>query len=160
MLFAHRSPNRLFCPALLLDYSIYHDDIIVLDDSGVRLSGIDSYKSAVSFLQTFVRFWFQQRSGLQFRMVYDFARSSIRVSWHAVLIPKVPLGKPLHVDGVSMYKLDSASGKIVEHKFESFVINNTPVAPPYGMFSLLQQDLLGMSQQVPVPAGIGLHAGI
>lgn len=89
-------------------------------------------------------------------MVYDFCRSSIRVSWHAVLVPKVPLGRPIHIDGISMYKLDSNSGKIVEHKFEQLMINDTPVMPPYGIFSLMQQDLLGL----PGQPGVGIPAGI
>jgi len=134
------------------DFSIYHPDITVVDPSGVQLTGIDSYKSSIKFMQQFVKFWFQMdRSGLQFRLVYDFARSSIRVSWHAVLIPKVPLGKPLHLDGICMYKLDVESGKVVEHKFEKLSINNTPVVPPYGVFSLLQQqDLMGVPAGVPM----------
>lgn len=107
-------------------------------------------------MQTFIKFWFQPRSGLQYRMVYDFARSSIRVSFHLVLIPKVPLGRPLHIDGISHYKLDSASGKIVEHKIENLMINDQAVMPPYGSFSMMQQDILGLSGQpgVGVPAGI------
>ena len=149
------------------DYSIYDENIRVVDDSGVRLTSLEQYKNSVNFLQTFIKFWFQSHrsSGLQLRLVYDWARSSIRVSWHLILYPKF-LGKPLHVDGISMYKLSPESGKIIEHKFESFVVNNTPVAPPYGIFSLLQkQDLLGMSGVhgpggVPVPAGVGLPAGI
>lgn len=68
------------------DYSIYHPAIKVIDPSGVQLSGVENYKSAFNFLQGFVKFWFQERSGLQYRMVYDFARSSIRVSWHVVLV--------------------------------------------------------------------------
>lgn len=68
------------------DYSIYHPEIRVIDPSGVQLSGVENYKSAIKFLQSFVNFWFQERSGLQYRMVYDFARSSIRVSWHVVLV--------------------------------------------------------------------------
>jgi hypothetical protein len=140
------------------DYSIYHDEISAIDPSGVQLTGIESYKSSIKFLQTFVKFWFQERSGLQYRMVYDFARSSIRISWHAVLVPKVPLGRPLHVDGISMYKLDPSSGKIIEHKIENLMINNTPVVPPYGIFSMMQQDLLGLSGQpgAGVPAGAGV----
>lgn len=145
-----------FVSLLSLDYSIYHKDITVIDPSGVQLTGIDSYKSSIRFLQTFVKFWFQQRSGIQYRMVYDFCRSSIRVSWHAVLVPKVPLGRPIHIDGISMYKLDSNSGKIVEHKFEQLMINDTPVMPPYGIFSLMQQDLLGL----PGQPGVGIPAGI
>lgn len=138
------------------DFSIYHPDITVVDPSGVQLTGLDSYKSSIKFMQQFIKFWFQiDKSGLQFRLVYDFARSSIRVSWHAVLIPKVPLGKPLHLDGICMYKLDAESGKIIEHKFEKLLINNTPVVPPYGVFSLLQQqDLMGITPGVGVPMGI------
>ena len=138
------------------DYSIYHEQISVIDPSGVQLTGLDNYKSSIKFMQTFLKFWFQQRSGLQYRMVYDFARSSISVSWHAVLVPKMPLGRPLHVDGISMYKLDPNSGKIVEHKFENLMINDSPVMPPYGIFSLMQQDALGLSGQpgVSIPAGI------
>lgn len=137
------------------DYSIYHDEITVVDPSGVQLTGIDSYKSSIKFMQQFINFWFQEnRSGLQYRLVYDFARSSIRVSWHAVLIPKMPLGKPLHVDGISMYKLDPDSGKIIEHKFETMSINNTPIVPPYGVFSLLQKEWGLVGTGVGIPAGI------
>jgi hypothetical protein len=90
-------------------------------------------------------------------MVFDFARSSIRVSWHVVLVPKVPLGRPLHVDGISNYRLDPASGKIIEHQIDRLMINDNPAMPPYGIFSLLQQDLLGMNLGTP---GIGVPAGI
>lgn len=118
----------------------------------MQLFGLDSYKSAFAFLQTFVRFWFRE-SGIQHRMVYDFCRSSIRISWHCVLIPKFPFGRALHVDGISYYQLDVESGKIIEHKIENLIINNTPVAPPYGILSLLQQDALGMKPH-GVPAGV------
>ena len=78
------------------------------------------------------------------------------VSWHVVLVPKVPLGKPIHVDGISMYKLDLTSGKIIEHQIDNLMINDTPVIPPYGIFSLVSQDLLGLKpgSKVGVPAGI------
>lgn len=141
------------------DYSIYHDKISVIDPSGVQLTGLDAYKSSINFLQTFIKFWFQRTSGIQYRMVYDFCRSSIRVSWHAVLIPKVPLGRPLHIDCISMYKVDASSGKIIEHKFEKLVINDTPVAPPYGIFSLMQRDLLGLKPQGAPVGGGGIPAG-
>jgi hypothetical protein len=135
------------------DFSIYHKDIILVDPSGVQVRGLNQYKSAHAFLKTFINFWFSP--SIQFRMVYDYCRSSIRISWHAVLIPKIPLGRPLHVDGISYYQLEAASGLIVEHKIENLVFNNTPVMPPYGIFSLLQQDALQMQ-----PAGIGAGAMI
>jgi len=140
------------------DFSIYHEDIACVDPSGVQLTGVENYKSSIKFLQQFVNFWFQpERNGLQYRMVYDFARSSIRVSWHAVLVPKMPLGKPLHVDGISMYRLETESGKIIEHKMENLSINNTPILPPYGVFSLLQQDWGLVGNGIPagqIPVGV------
>ena len=57
-----------------------------------------------------------------------------------------------------MYKVDASSGKIIEHKFEKLVINDTPVAPPYGVFSLMQRDLLGLKPQ-GAPVGGGIAAG-
>mmetsp|Transcript_13848 Transcript_13848/g.38940 ORF Transcript_13848/g.38940 Transcript_13848/m.38940 type:complete len:256 (-) Transcript_13848:1554-2321(-) len=140
------------------DYDIYHEDITVVDPSGVQLTGIENYKSSIKFFQQFVAFWFQsERNGLQYRLVYDFARSSIRVSWHAVLVPKMPLGKPLHVDGISMYRLETETGKIIEHKLENLSINNTPIVPPYGVFSLVQQEWGLAGASVPgaqIPMGV------
>lgn len=137
------------------DYSIYHDDIRVVDPSGVQLTGLDKYRSSLAFFQTFLRFWFSpSRSKIQFRMVYDFCRSSIRISWSIVLVPKVPIPglRPVYVDGISHYTLDAESGKITEHKVEKLVINNRPMTPPYGIWQLLQQDAVAAQPQ-PVGAG-------
>jgi hypothetical protein len=41
------------------DFSIYHDDITVIDPSGVQLTGIESYKQSIQFLQV-------RRTGLFF----------------------------------------------------------------------------------------------
>jgi Uncharacterized conserved protein (DUF2358) len=144
-----------------LDFTIYDENISLIDPSGVQLAGLEKYKSAASFLQTFVRFWFRTSptGSVQYRMVYDFCRSSIRISWHAVLIPKIGI-KPLHIDGISYYQLSVKTGKVIEHRIETLVANNTPVVPPYGILSLLQQDALGLrglnNNQQPqgVPAGV------
>jgi Uncharacterized conserved protein (DUF2358) len=106
------------------------------------LTGLSNYKSSLSFLQGFHRFWFKDNPHIQFRMVYDFCRSSIRISWHVVLLPKL-VGRPLHVDGISYYQLDAESGKITQHKIDNLLINNRPAIPPYGILSLLQQESLG-----------------
>merc|ERR1712224_372226 len=54
------------------DYSIYNENITVVDPSGVQLTGIENYKSSIKFLQQFINFWFQSESnGLQYRLVYD-----------------------------------------------------------------------------------------
>jgi hypothetical protein len=134
-----------------LDFSIYHDKINVVDPSDVQLSGKKNYKNAFFVFQTLIRFLYtKERSGLQFRMVYDFCRSSIRISWNAVLTPKIG-GRPMYVDGISMYKLDPVSGKIVEHRIENLVINNNAVAPPYGIFSLLREEM----RPKGTPVGVG-----
>ena len=150
---SHSSP--LTIPFSCSDFDIYHQDIQLVDPSGVRLEGLDNYKSAFAFFQTFIRFWFSSSSRLQYRMVYDFCRSSIRVSWNIVLIPKLPLGRPLFIDGISHYRLDADSGKIIEHKIENLVMNNLQQAPPYGIFSLLQQDIMGVRRKQGVPVGVG-----
>lgn len=138
----------------MTDFSIYHDDIIVVDPSGVQLRGLDKYRSAVAFFQTFISFWFHARSAIQFRMLYDSCRSSIRITWNAVMVPKVPLGRPLYIDGISYYQMDAATGLITEHRVEKLLINNSPVAPPYGILSILQQDALRLLQPQGVPAGV------
>lgn len=143
-----------------IDYTIYDPKLTLVDPSGVQVSGLENYKSAVAFFQTFVGFWFTTTSGggFQFRMVYDFCRCTIRISWHAVLVPKwLPMSprflRRLHVDGISTYQLDRSSGKIMEHRIENLMINQSPVQPPYGMFSILQyQDEFRHTKGVPVGA--------
>jgi hypothetical protein len=56
------------------------------------------------------------------------------------------------VDGISYYQLDPSSGQIIEHRVEKLIINSRPVAPPYGILSLLQQDALTGQPGVPVGA--------
>lgn len=137
------------------DFSIYHDDISVTDPSGVEIKGISSYKSSFRFLQTVVRLFYNtDRSKVQMRSFYDFARNSIRISFNVELVPRV-IGdrrNSLYVDGISVYKLDLKSGKIIEHSIENFLINNTPVTPPHGIFSTLRRELLQPSERL-VPAG-------
>jgi len=72
-----------------------------------------------------------------------------------VLVPKVVGNKKnaLYVDGISIYKMDSKSGKIVEHKVENMLINNIPVRPPYGILSTLREELLQTGQRIPVGVG-------
>jgi len=141
------------------DFSIFHDNIYVVDPSGVQLTGLKSYKNSFRFLQTIVRLIYSStESGVQSRMVYDFARQSIRISWNAVLVPKVVGNRrnALYIDGISVYKMDSESGKIVEHKVERMLINNTPVIPPYGVLSALKNELLSpVDNRIPVGAGVG-----
>jgi hypothetical protein len=70
-----------------------------------------------------------------------------------MLYPKGPFGKPLYIDGVSLYTLDAPSGKVSEHRIERLIINQTPVAPPYGIFSTLLQEQYALSPHGS-PAGV------
>jgi Uncharacterized conserved protein (DUF2358) len=136
------------------DFSIYHDEIALMDPSGTQLTGLKNYKTAFSILQTMISFLYSRsKSGIQIRMVYDFCRSSIRISWNVMLFPKGPFGKPLYIDGVSIYTLDAPSGKITEHKIENLIINQTPVVPPYGIFSTLLHEQYALTPQGS-PAGV------
>lgn len=137
------------------DFSIYHEELSVIDPSGVQLNGLNSYRNSFTFFQSLVGvFYNTDRSSVQFRMVYDFARQSIRMSWNVILVPKLVGNRrnSLYVDGISSYKMDSSSGKIVEHKIDQMLINNTPVTPPYGVLSTLRQELMNPQ---PVPVGVG-----
>lgn len=138
------------------DFSIYHEDIQVTDPSGVQVKKLSGYKNSFRFLQAVVGMLYNtDRSTVQFRMVYDFARQSIRVSWNAMLVPKIVGNRrnSLYIDGISVYNMDAESGKIIEHRIENMLINNTPVQPPYGVLSALSQELIANRQQVPVGVG-------
>lgn len=83
------------------------------------------------------------------------------------LIPKLSAlsflsfaNRPTFVDGISHYTLEPTSGKITEHKIENLLINNSPVAPPYGILNILQQDLLRINRQTPSPVPHGITGGV
>lgn len=141
-------------PALLVsspDFSIYHEDIRVVDPSGVQLTGLPSYRNSFHFFRSVSGVFYDvSSSDVRHRMVYDFARSELRVSWNVTLRPKLS-EDPLHVDGVSVYTLDRKSGKIVEHRVERVLMNNIPLRPPYGVFSALNPEVQQMPQGVLQP---------
>jgi len=77
----------------------------------------------------------------------------------------VTVGKPLHVDGISVYSFDLSSstdrttgkvnegaGKIREHRIEKLLVNGAPLAPPYFNNSVLEM-LVG--QRAGALAGAG-----
>ena len=110
---------------ILSDYSIYHDQLVVVDPSGVTLHGLDSYKNAFRVVHLLVDVFFDHDM-LTFRMCYDTARHVIRVSWNAELCPRF-FGKPQHIDGISVYEIHPQTGMIVAHKVEHLLFNNVPV---------------------------------
>ena len=140
------------------DFSIYQNEINVVDPSGVQLTGLNSYKQSFRFVQSVVGLLYDKdKSFISHRMIYDWARGSIRISWNAIIVPKVVGNRrnALYLDGVSMYKLDPESGKITEHKIENLILNNTPLSPPYPTQMLLASALLGTDRRVPAGVGAG-----
>jgi len=76
-----------------------------------------------------------------------------RVSWNVELVPKMIYGgtrHTLHVDGISEYHLDRASGLITEHKFTHLLINDVPVQPERGIFHALAEISPVDPEGVPV----------
>ncbi|GKZ01399.1 hypothetical protein MPSEU_001090700 [Mayamaea pseudoterrestris] len=143
------------------DYSIYADNIEVIDPSGVTLHGLVTYRNSFRLLQALIKVVYcPSRSGLTFRLCYDKARRNIRVHWNAHVLPRFSFNKArqqLYVDGISVYELDQETGEIVQHRIEHILINNEPVLPKEGVFAALEQQhtmsVPSFSQQVPAIAG-------
>eukprot|EP00549_Striatella_unipunctata_P015245 CAMPEP_0118723794 /NCGR_PEP_ID=MMETSP0800-20121206/32199_1 /TAXON_ID=210618 ORGANISM="Striatella unipunctata, Strain CCMP2910" /NCGR_SAMPLE_ID=MMETSP0800 /ASSEMBLY_ACC=CAM_ASM_000638 /LENGTH=397 /DNA_ID=CAMNT_0006632255 /DNA_START=121 /DNA_END=1312 /DNA_ORIENTATION=- len=106
------------------DYSIYSDDVELVEPNGiVKLNGLDNYKRTIGFFQAMMKWCcLPELSLLQHHLVHDCARMEIRVSWHAQLMPKkIIASTPMHVDGISVYRLSRTTGRIVQHRMENLV---------------------------------------
>ncbi|KAL7543136.1 hypothetical protein ACHAWF_007327 [Thalassiosira exigua] len=136
------------------DYSIYHESIsLTASDGQLQISKLPAYQKTLRAVRTMLSLLYDvDRSVVQSRMVYDAPRTQIRVSFNAMLVPKIG-GAPLHVDGISVYSLDlsatrkedergnvtrnEGAGKVIEHKVERILVNGVPMRPPYfGIFGL------------------------
>ena len=70
-------------------WDIYHDELEVIDPTGVSLHGLDNYKLAFSFIHGVVNwFYCEEKSGVtSVRATYDWARKAIRyVDWFYFLV--------------------------------------------------------------------------
>lgn len=138
----------------LPDFTIYDRDIEVVDPSGVTLHSLQSYKTSFQFLHMVIKvFYCPEQSGLTFRLVYDCARKSVRVSWNAYLVPRAIYGgtrNKLHVDGISVYEVDQASGLISQHRVEHLLVNDAPVTAPQGIFHALAVEANENPEGIPV----------
>ena len=145
-------PNMLItCPS----YDIYDPDIELVDPSGVTLHGLTNYKRTFGILRAIIQFLYStEMSGLTFRLLYDYATKSIRVTWHAVLIPKPIYGgyaRRVHIDGISVYEIDRETGLICKHRLEQACMNNIPVQYPQGIWDALHTELV---EPHGIPVGI------
>ena len=140
----------LYC----VDFSIYDPHITVVDPSGVKLHNLNNYKTSLQFLHAIIHFFYcTDKSGLTFRVHYDGARRNIRVSWNAILIPRIIYGgirNRLHVDGISVYELDYMSGLINQHRIERLLINDAPVQAPQGIFLAIAREAMSGPEGIPI----------
>lgn len=149
------------------DYSIYHDSIsLSASDGQIQLTKLPSYKKTFSVMRTMLSILYDtDRSVVQSRMVYDATRTQIRVSFNAMLVPKLlGGGKTVHVDGISVYSLDLSStirkdgtrnegaGKIIEHRIEKMLVNGAALQPPY-LNAFGFENMAGQQQGARVGAG-------
>jgi hypothetical protein len=119
-----KSHKSFFLLVILIDYSIYHDNISLQASNGqVQLSKLSSYKKAVGFTRTMLSLLYDtQASVIQSRCMYDSSRTQIRISFNILLVPKTSgswvttvaassiVGtRAVHVDGISVYTFDLSS---------------------------------------------------
>jgi len=134
-------PNLL---TTLPDLSIYDRNIEIVDPSGVTVHGLKTYQNSFRLMQGLVRFLYcPGRSTMSFRMCFDKARRNIRIHWNAAVVPREVFGgsrSTLHVDGISVYELNQATGNIVQHRIEQLLINNMPVRPKEGVIAALRDE--------------------
>mmetsp|Transcript_9216 Transcript_9216/g.13359 ORF Transcript_9216/g.13359 Transcript_9216/m.13359 type:complete len:445 (+) Transcript_9216:77-1411(+) len=142
------------CP----DYDIYDPDVELVDPSGVTLHGLANYKRTYGILRAIVNFLYNpEESGLTFRLLYDYSTKSIRVTWHAVLIPKSIYGgyaRRVHLDGISVYEMDRDTGLIYKHRLDRTCLNNIPIQYPQGIWNALHTELVEPNG-IPVGVPIG-----
>uniref|UniRef100_A0A7S2WID0 Uncharacterized protein n=1 Tax=Eucampia antarctica TaxID=49252 RepID=A0A7S2WID0_9STRA len=138
------------------DYSIYDDEIDVIDPSGVKLHSLKNYKGFFSLMHTVVSmFYCPQESRIQFKLAYDWARKSIRVSWNVVLRPRLHIGNnnDLYINGISVYEMNTQSGLLTQHRVEHLLINNAPVTEAEGIFVTIRNMATnGESGKEGIPA--------
>mmetsp|Transcript_18101 Transcript_18101/g.37964 ORF Transcript_18101/g.37964 Transcript_18101/m.37964 type:complete len:511 (+) Transcript_18101:128-1660(+) len=135
------------------DFRLYHDDLEVVDPTGVSLHGLANYKRAFAFIHGVVGLFYDEgKSGLtSIRVGYDWARKCIRVSWNVELVPRL-LGtrNMLHVDGISEYYLDHDTGLINQHRVSHLVFNGDHVRPANGIFHALAEISPIDPESIPV----------
>ena len=145
------------------DFSIYDQSIEVVDPSGVKVHGINTYKNSFRVLHALVKFIYcPDLSQITFRMCFDKARQNIRIHWNAKVVPRQIFGgyrTTLHVDGISVYELDAQTGNITQHRIEKLIMNDRPVTPKEGVIHALNKEygvtvpsfakLLGENRVVP-----------
>ena len=158
-------------PPIHPDYSIYHEDITLkASDASIQITKLKGYKKAFGLVRSALSLIYDaDRSIIQSRMIYDPTRTELRVSYNAMLVPKIVgvTGRTVHVDGISVYAFDLSSsrdregkknegaGKIREHRIEKLLVNGAALQPPYFSNFGLEALMVGQRSGALVGAGAG-----
>ncbi|CAM9642931.1 unnamed protein product [Chrysoparadoxa australica] len=132
-----------------IDFSIYDEDIILQDPSGVQVKGIRNYKRVMATLRFLRQAVMTRKVETRFRVNYDGLGSRIRVSWNFVFI-RSDMQAPIYLDGISRYDLNRR-GLVQSHTLEQLIVNKTPLAPPFVSFLNVNMDNI-MQRSPGVPA--------
>ena len=99
------------------DLSIYTEEVMFTDPSGLRLRGKDKYRRVFEGLR-FLRTTVMRDAEITYRLVV--VDATVRVRWNAKLWVRDMIGHPtlVHVDGVSVYELDEG-GNVSAHRVEN-----------------------------------------
>ena len=105
------------------DFSIFDQDVRLLDPSGVRLHGLGQYENLFKILR-FLRTTAMTKDEVTYRLVVS--DDIIRVRWTAKLMMRgMTAGVSpalVQVDGISAYELNS-KGRVAAHRLENIVMN-------------------------------------
>lgn len=124
------------------DYSIYSNTIEIIDPSGVKVHGLRNYKAAFNLIHALIRVLYCEKR-MTLKLCFDKARQNVRIHWNVAVCPRFGnqnKNNMHHVDGISVYEFDKESGKIVQHRIENLLYNDTPVQPKEGVIALLRRE--------------------
>lgn len=113
------------------NFSIFTDDLLVTDPTGVAIAGKPAYRRVFSSLRA-CRRHVMKNVDLRYSMLYCRSTRTIRVFWNVEITMKLAVGiylgsgfegKPLRVDGISVYHIND-DGLIYRHSVENLGFQN------------------------------------
>ncbi|CAM9300223.1 unnamed protein product, partial [Discosporangium mesarthrocarpum] len=135
------------------DFDIYTADVVLRDPTGVVLTGVKTYKRLFATLR-FFRQILMNEVLTKYRVTYDWSKQQVRFNWNLVIGVRGRM-KPLYVDGISVYTIDT-DGLISQHDLETIVVNGTPVEPPFAYAWINLPAWISQPQTGQVAGGPGI----
>jgi len=107
-----------------LEWSIYRNDVEVIDPSGFQIKGVTAYKAALFGLRLFKSVATDHVEMLRLRLRYDHPARVIEAQWYSKW--HVKAFKDAYVSGVSHFFLDD-QGYVTKHLITSFLVNGREI---------------------------------